>query len=126
MTRFSFVVPALIAAGIACAAICPGPVLAQSPRPSTSVSSATKSLKVGDSVQSVSGGSVMTVRAIDGDQVLCDWTDTTGQHSARFPIKDLVARSTDDKLPAMNEPQPYKPCPADVITAQGKHECLND
>jgi uncharacterized protein YodC (DUF2158 family) len=129
MIRFNFVVPTLVATSIACAAIGPIPVLAQSSGPSTSLSSApvAKSLMVGDSVQSVSGGSVMTVRSIDGGQALCDWADADGKkHSARFPIKDLVASSTDDKLPAMNEPQPYKPCPANVITAQGKHECLND
>jgi uncharacterized protein YodC (DUF2158 family) len=109
---------------------------AQSPSPpspkrapsATATQAAPKSTpKVGDWVLPASGGQAMQIRAVSGDEAICNWRDATGaQHHAQFPLVDLsVVDAPSDQLPAMNEPQPYRPCPASVITEQGKHECLD-
>jgi uncharacterized protein YodC (DUF2158 family) len=51
---------------------------------------AAHALQSGNLVRLRSGGPLMTVVRIDGDQVNCVWTDWDGQfESARFPINVL-------------------------------------
>lgn len=90
------------------------------------------SIKVGDLVRSAAGGPVMKVRAINGDQAVCDPLDANARR-ATLPITQLIAvtdternqsADTESNQPSLNEPQTYHPCPAEVVTADGRHECL--
>jgi len=48
-------------------------------------------LKQGDRVRLRSGGPLMTVHSINGDNVDCHWFTTTGEHrSATFPLAMLT------------------------------------
>lgn len=82
-------------------------------------------LKAGDLVRPLSGGPVMTVREVKGNEVICGWHVMGAAHKATFPVSQLslVGGPSYQQRPAA-EPQPYRPCPANVITRSGRHECL--
>ncbi len=83
-------------------------------------------LKVGDLVRPTVGGPVMRVHAIKGDTAICDLRGHRGAHTtAEFPIAQLtLVGGPDRRQQPQLEPQPYRPCPADVIMPNGRHECL--
>src|SRR3981189_3287943 len=63
---------------------------ASAPPNTTTQDQATLSLRSGNLVRLRSGGPLMTVVRIDGDQVNCVWTDWDGQfESGNFPIDVL-------------------------------------
>lgn len=82
-------------------------------------------VKVGDLVRPASGGELMTVTKIKGDEAICDSADGA-RKDARYPIAQLVVVSSlrDQALAPSNEPRIYRPCPANVVTSSGRHECL--
>jgi len=86
-------------------------------------------IKVGDQVRTVSGGALMTVRAIQGGNATCEWQGENGAlRTAAFPLNVLVAIGGPGTVAApvtTDESQPYRPCPAEVVTAEGRHECID-
>jgi uncharacterized protein YodC (DUF2158 family) len=59
------------------------------------------SFKPGDTVRLKSGGPVMTVTAVDGDTILCDWFDGTKKSEAKF----LAAALASDDSFATQQPR---------------------
>ncbi len=101
---------------------------AQAQSLSAPVAAATQSApKVGNWVRPLSGGQAMQIETLKGDEAILAWNDGKGaQHHAQFPLADLsVVDGPSADLPSLAEPQPYRPCPANVITQQGQHECLD-
>jgi hypothetical protein len=98
-----------------------------SPQPSAQATAAESTLKIGDWVRPLSGGQAMQIVTFTGDEAILTWTDNRGgQHHAQFPLADLsVVDGPTPYPPPLVEPQPYRPCPANVINQQGKHECLD-
>ena len=45
--------------------------------------------KPGDTVRLKSGGPAMTVKAIEGDWVSCDWFEGSKKHEDTFPVAGL-------------------------------------
>jgi uncharacterized protein YodC (DUF2158 family) len=89
-------------------------------------------LRTGDLVRVRSGGPLMTVTGVEGDQVKCSWTDWDGQFkSGSFPITVLGEPLTlppDDPSFKQDEravEQYYqKDCPSGSVSiATGKFEC---
>lgn len=115
------------ALSIACGLTVPSVMAAQTNKPPAAQLAQTSSLKVGDHVRAVSGGALMTVRSIEGGNAICEWQGEDGtNHKAAFPPNDLVAVSGTEAAPIITtEPEPYRPCPADVVTAEGRHECID-
>ena len=103
----------------------PAPPAATSPSP-TQPGATTRTLTVGDMVQSTSGGPVMRVQSINGDQANCQWRDKGGKvRQERFSVAQLTVTAAPMKNEyEFEEPAPYHPCPANVITRNGRHECL--
>jgi len=84
--------PVSIAIAIALAVGMPlSPAFSASAPPNTAMQNqATLALRSGNLVRLRSGGPLMTVVRIDGDQVNCVWTDWDGQfESGNFPIDVL-------------------------------------
>jgi hypothetical protein len=81
-------------------------------------------LHIGDYVQTIAGGPTMRVRAINGDQAICDVPTPNGSSkTASFPVAQLtVVQRPGEPEPPLVEPAPYRPCPANVVQ-DGKHEC---
>ena len=52
------------------------------------------SFNLGDVVRLNSGGPPMTVRAVDGDTVLCDWFDGTKKCEDKFPSTMLTGNNS--------------------------------
>lgn len=85
-------------------------------------------VRVGALVRPSTGGPLMTVRSIKHGFAICDWESWSGARTkARFPISQLVVIGGPGSPASrpLTEPQPYRPCPADVIAANGRHECLD-
>jgi uncharacterized protein YodC (DUF2158 family) len=68
------------------------PAWSTSTAPDNSVNKTVSRLHQGDLVRLRSGGPMMTVNALKGDQVECVWTDLDGQpDDATFPARVLQA-----------------------------------
>jgi uncharacterized protein YodC (DUF2158 family) len=106
--------------------------LAEPAQPSTEMQSRpTPLFQSGDLVRLRSGGPLMTVKSVQGDQVICSWSEEDGElRSGSFPIAMLAAPV---KLPP-NDPNLQKDeraadqyyrthCPSGVLTLSGKFEC---
>jgi uncharacterized protein YodC (DUF2158 family) len=50
--------------------------------------------KPGDTVRLNSGGPAMTVKAVEGDLISCDWFDGTKKCEDRFPAATLVLENS--------------------------------
>ena len=68
----------------------------------------------------------MRVRAIKGGTVICDvGNGQSARTKAEFPIAQLaLVRGPGRRSAPLLEPQPYRPCPADVVMPNGHHACL--
>ncbi|WP_151838131.1 MULTISPECIES: DUF2158 domain-containing protein [unclassified Acinetobacter] len=56
-------------------------------------------LKVGDVVELRSGGGLMTVAAINGDKVLCEWKDAKCGYSKEFSLSSLILHDPKSMMP---------------------------
>jgi uncharacterized protein YodC (DUF2158 family) len=103
----------------------PSPTLAASPAQQDRYARAS-GLRVGDLVRVRSGGPLMTVRAVEGSEAVCDWQTWAGEpRSARFQISELnPIGGPGYVLSPPSEPKPYRPCKADVAV-NGRDECIN-
>jgi uncharacterized protein YodC (DUF2158 family) len=118
--------------GVAVSVPLSGPAFSQ-PAPSKTEmpNQAAPALRGGDLVRIRSGGPLMTVIGVQGDQVNCTWTTLDGElRSESFPIAVLVEPVTlppTDPGMAQDEQatdQYYqKHCPSGVTTITGKFEC---
>jgi uncharacterized protein YodC (DUF2158 family) len=83
-------------------------------------------VKVGDLVRIRSGGPLMTVRAIEGSDVICQWQTWAGEpRSDRFPVAEVAPIAGPGyALSPLKEPQRYHPCKSAVAT-NGHNECIN-
>jgi uncharacterized protein YodC (DUF2158 family) len=94
-------------------------------------STASPSLRSGDLVRVRSGGPLMTVTGIQGDQVNCSWTDLDGElRSENFPMAVLsvpVTAPREDPSLQQDEraaDQYYqKHCPSGSVSFTGKFQC---
>ena len=124
--RGGFAVSLFLATVMAVASIGPA-VSGEPPQTAPSITALQPAhLKAGDLVRPLSGGPVMRVRAVKGDTVICDVGNGQSAHTkAEFPIAQLalVTGSAGRSAPLL-EPQPYRPCPADVVMPDGRHACL--
>jgi uncharacterized protein YodC (DUF2158 family) len=108
------------------------PALAASPDSQVSTQSRPASpLHAGDLVRVLSGGPLMTVTGIQGDQVNCSWTDWNGDlKSDSFPIAVLsVPVTIPPPDPSLEQDeratdQYYeKDCPSGSVSITGKFTC---
>jgi uncharacterized protein YodC (DUF2158 family) len=89
------------------------------------------SLQTGDLVRLRSGGPLMTVQSIQGDHVICSWSEANGEiRSDTFPVAMVMAPVT----PAPNEGDLQKDeresdqyyqehCPSGTLSFSGKFRC---
>jgi uncharacterized protein YodC (DUF2158 family) len=85
----------------------------------------------GDLVHLRSGGPLMTVEKVDGDQVICHWSTEFGElRSGSFRLADLSAPITlpppdpNEKNDEAAVDRYYrKHCPSGFLTFTGKFEC---
>jgi uncharacterized protein YodC (DUF2158 family) len=109
------------------------PTLAEPVRPHTSIESvATPVFTPGDLVHLRSGGPLMTVDKVEGEQVTSHWTDEFGGiHSGSFSVADLSAPitlpATDPHLrddESLYDRYYQEHCPSGVLTLSGKFKCV--
>ena len=108
------------------------PALSASPSPQVATQSPSAfPLHAGDLVRVRSGGPLMTVTGIQGDQVNCSWTDWNGDlKSESFPTAVLgVPVTIPPPDPSLEQDeratdQYYeKHCPSGVVSITGKFTC---
>jgi uncharacterized protein YodC (DUF2158 family) len=86
-------------------------------------------LHAGDLVRVRSGGPLMTVSQIQGDQVVCDWTENGEMRSGRFPVAVLASRLTAppdfnaDRDERTVDQYYQKHCPSGWLSYTGKFAC---
>jgi uncharacterized protein YodC (DUF2158 family) len=87
-------------------------------------------LHAGDLVRVRSGGPLMTVSEIQGDQINCSWTDWDGGlKSESFPVADLQGPITTPPLDPnlvqeeRADDQYRKNCPSGTLTIYGEFIC---
>jgi uncharacterized protein YodC (DUF2158 family) len=89
--------------GVALGTLCAAPALAGSTQSISAVQSHVEPLHSGDLVRLRSGGPLMIVKSVQGDQVTCSWGDQDGElQSGSFPIATLAAPI---RLPPNEDPQ---------------------
>jgi len=81
---------ALVALGIALGLFAPISAYAEPMSENATMQKAPPVLHAGDLVRVRSGGSLMTVTEIQGDRVICDWSEDDELKSASFPIAALT------------------------------------
>jgi hypothetical protein len=106
------------------------PAAAQTPGAEPNASSALvpagepANLRIGDLVRPLSGGPAMRVRAVEGDQAICDSVNGL-RRNVRYAVADLAVIGRHGRARRwQTEPKTYRPCPASVILKNGRHACL--
>jgi uncharacterized protein YodC (DUF2158 family) len=120
-----------IAATFALGAPWAAPALAAPAQSNTTMQSSATPLRSGDLVRLRSGGPLMTVKNVEGDQVNCIWSEEGEIQSGSFPVALLAAPLTTPPVdPAMQKDQQeadqyYRThCPTGVMTMSGKFSCV--
>jgi uncharacterized protein YodC (DUF2158 family) len=122
-----------VALGLVLAAPLSAPAFAAVPQPRTTAQDpAATSLRSGDLVRVRSGGPLMTVTSVQGDQVKCSWTDwVSGElKSETFPVAVLGPElTTPPDNPSYQQDERAadmyykKHCPSGSLSIEGKFEC---
>jgi uncharacterized protein YodC (DUF2158 family) len=106
------------------------PALADAPQASPAIANSAAAFMRGDLVRLRSGGPLMTVQNVAGDQVNCIWTQEGDIRTGSFPIALVaapLATPPDDPSFQTDEQradQYYrKNCPTGFETLSGKFEC---
>ena len=118
--------------GIALGTSLSGPAFADQASPgATTQNRAAPTLRTGDLVRMRSGGPLMTVTAVQGDQVNCSWTDWDGDlKSETFPVAVLgVPVTVPPYDPSLEQGEQatdryyQKNCPSGSMSFEGKFIC---
>lgn len=106
------------------------PALAAPAQSNTTMQSSATALRSGDLVRLRSGGPLMTVKNVEGDQVNCIWTEEGEIRSSSFPVALLATPLTTPPVdPAIQQDeqeadQYYRThCPSGLLTISGKFVC---
>jgi uncharacterized protein YodC (DUF2158 family) len=107
------------------------PAVAAPAQSNTTMQSSATALRAGDLVHLRSGGPLMTVKNIEGDQVNCIWTEEGEIRSGSFPVALLATPLTTPPVdPSIQRDeqeadQYYRThCPSGVVTMSGKFSCV--
>jgi uncharacterized protein YodC (DUF2158 family) len=119
-----------IAATLAAGTLWATPTVAAPVQSNTTLQSSARPLQGGDLVRLRSGGPLMTVKNVEGDQVNCIWTEEGEVRSGSFPVALLAAPLTtppDDPAIRKDEQEAdqfYRThCPSGLVTISGKFIC---
>src|ERR1700730_234295 len=106
------------------------PALAAPAQSNTKMQSSATALRSGDLVRLRSGGPLMTIKNVEGDQVNCIWTEEGEIRSGSFPVTLLATPLTTPPVdPAIQQDeqeadQYYRShCPSGLVTISGKFIC---
>jgi uncharacterized protein YodC (DUF2158 family) len=121
---------ASVALGIALGLLPPISAYAEPISENAAMEKAPPALHAGDLVRVRSGGPLMTVTGIQGDRVICDWSEDDELKSASFPIAALTPPMITPP-PAPNESEEeraadqyyQKHCPSGSMSFTGKFHC---
>jgi uncharacterized protein YodC (DUF2158 family) len=107
------------------------PALAAPAQSNTTMQSSATALRSGDLVRLRSGGPLMTIKNVEGDQVNCIWTEEGEIRSGSFPVALLATPLTTPPVdPAIQQDeqeadQYYRThCPTGAVTMSGKFSCV--